>query len=335
MSKELEQTKNLNFNTLAGSKVEDKEMNPLFNFKYDDYLHILFYQTLNDKGTTKAKEIKWSEWCEFLTKPKVSQLNKYANGLAIYGDVEDGVDERTGEIIEHRRLKEHVLWRQVFSFDYDDIDDLQRFVSNIKSRLRHFAYFAYSTYRHRDVKDKNNDQLRPRFRVLIPVDDILKPDEYTKFGAALNRFIGENIDETSLNPIQLSALPTVLNNDVPFHWFHNDAPFIKYTDLEKCYSMYPQNNVESISKDSKSYQKKDTSHWSNIAFGVGEGERNVSLASITGHLLQKGVDLNLVRGLIMAWGETCTPPINRKEVKKTFNSIMRKHLTNDNRKEGV
>ena len=55
----------------------------------------------------------WSDWCEWLTRPAISH-NKYANGLAIYGDVSDGVDDETGEILQHHRKDENVMYRQVF-----------------------------------------------------------------------------------------------------------------------------------------------------------------------------------------------------------------------------
>ncbi|HCT0460637.1 TPA: hypothetical protein LQO36_002403, partial [Staphylococcus pseudintermedius] len=149
----------------------------MFDLKYDDEIHVLLYQNLTSKGTENVKNIQWSDWCEFLTRPVVS-YDKYANKLAIYGDVADG------EGISHRRLKENVMYRQVFSLDYDDIDDMNRFLDNVKKKMKHFAYFIYSTYRHRDTHDENDEALRPRFRLLVPIDDILEPEEYTKYAGA-------------------------------------------------------------------------------------------------------------------------------------------------------
>lgn len=294
----------------------------MFDLKHDDELQILLYQNLTSKGTENVKNIMWSDWCEFLTRPVVSHY-KYANKLAIYGDIADA------EGISHRRLKENVMYRQVFSLDYDDIDDMNRFLDNVKNKMRHFAYFIYSTYRHRDAHDENDQSLRPRFRLLVPVDDILEPDEYKKYAGALSRYIGEVIDESCLKPIQLSALPVISSKDAPFHWYINDAPFITRAQLDNCLAKYPLDATEGESQNIEVvYNKRDSSHWRDIAFGVAEGGRNEALASLTGYLLRRYVDANLVYGLISAWAMTCTPPIEQNEVNKTFNSIYKKHTNN-------
>ncbi|UXR37480.1 primase alpha helix C-terminal domain-containing protein [Staphylococcus simulans] len=304
----------------------------MFNLNYDDELHIVLYQSLTSKGTDDVKNIKWSDWCEFLTRPVISP-NKYANGLAIYGDVDEGVDEKTGEILQHRRKDKNVMYRQVFSLDYDDIDDMNRFLNNIKDKMKHFAYFIYSTFRHRDIHDENDKNLRPRFRLLIPVDDILEPDEYTKYAGALSRYIGEPIDESCFKPIQLSALPVISNKDVPYHWYNNDAPFITRHQLNNCLAKFPLNATQSESQNIiVRYKRHDSAYWRDIAFGVSEGERNQTLASLIGYLLRRYVDQYLVYGLASAWAMTCTPPIEQKEVNKTFESILKRDNQN---KKGV
>lgn len=294
----------------------------MFNIKHDDELYILLYQSLTSKGTKNVKNIKWSDWCEFLTRPVVSH-DKYANKLAIYGDVADG------EGFSHRRLKENVMYRQVFSLDYDDIDDMNRFLDNVMAKMKHFAYFIYSTYRHRDTQDENDKALRPRFRLLVPVDDILEPDEYAKYAGALSRYIGEVIDESCFIPSQLSALPVISNKDAPFHWYINDAPFITRAQLDNCVAKYPLDATEGESQNIKVvYNKRGSEYWRDIAFGVEEGGRNQALASLIGYLLRRYVDAHLVYGLISAWAMTCTPPIEQNEVNKTFNSIYKKHTNN-------
>lgn len=300
----------------------------MFDLKYNEELYILLYQNLNAKGTENVKNIKWSDWCEFLTRPVISH-DKYANKLAIYGDVAES------EGISHRRLKENVMYRQVFSLDYDDIDDMNRFLDNVKGKMKHFAYFIYSTYRHRDVHEEQDKALRPRFRLLVPIDDILEPQEYTKYAGALSRYIGETIDESCLNPIQLSALPVISSRDAPYHWYINDAPFITRNQLDGCLNKYPANATEDKSQNIVvRYKKRDSVFWRDIAFGVSEGERNQTLASLIGYLLRKYVDPYLVYGLASAWAMTCTPPIEQSEVNNTFNSILKRDNKNKEKKGG-
>ena len=68
-------------------------------------------------------------------------------------------------------------------------------------------------------------------------------------------------------------------------------------------------------------------HWRRLMReGVGEGQRNNSVASLTGHLLWRGVDLDAVIELMLAWNRThCRPPLPDDEVVQVVQSIARVH----------
>jgi hypothetical protein len=58
--------------------------------------------------------------------------------------------------------------------------------------------------------------------------------------------------------------------------------------------------------------------------GVSEGERNATLASLTGHLLWRGVDPQVVLELMLAWNRTrCRPPLSDEEAARVVESIVR------------
>ncbi len=60
--------------------------------------------------------------------------------------------------------------------------------------------------------------------------------------------------------------------------------------------------------------------------GVGEGERNSTIASLTGHLLWHGVDKQVALELLLAWNRLrCRPPLEDEEVAATVDSIARTH----------
>jgi hypothetical protein len=60
--------------------------------------------------------------------------------------------------------------------------------------------------------------------------------------------------------------------------------------------------------------------------GVGEGERNNTIASLAGHLLWHGVDPEVATELLLAWNATrCRPPLEPEEVVRTVASITRLH----------
>jgi hypothetical protein len=63
-----------------------------------------------------------------------------------------------------------------------------------------------------------------------------------------------------------------------------------------------------------------------IREGIGEGQRNNTVASLTGHLLRRGVDLDAVLELMLAWNRThCRPPLPDDEVAQVVHSIARVH----------
>ena len=60
--------------------------------------------------------------------------------------------------------------------------------------------------------------------------------------------------------------------------------------------------------------------------GVAEGERNSTIASLTGHLLWHGVDKQVALELLLAWNRLrCCPPLEDEEVAATVDSIARTH----------
>jgi hypothetical protein len=63
-----------------------------------------------------------------------------------------------------------------------------------------------------------------------------------------------------------------------------------------------------------------------VAAGVGEGERNTTIASLAGHLLWHGVDPRVTMELLLAWNRVrCRPPLDDEEVADTVASITRLH----------
>jgi hypothetical protein len=58
--------------------------------------------------------------------------------------------------------------------------------------------------------------------------------------------------------------------------------------------------------------------------GVREGERNNTIASLAGHLLWHGLDLEVAAELLLAWNRLrCRPPLSDEEVLRTLESIQR------------
>lgn len=64
--------------------------------------------------------------------------------------------------------------------------------------------------------------------------------------------------------------------------------------------------------------------------GVPEGRRNNTIASLAGHLLWHGVDLDMITELLVCWNaQRCRPPLDDEEVMRTVESIARTHLRSE------
>jgi hypothetical protein len=68
-------------------------------------------------------------------------------------------------------------------------------------------------------------------------------------------------------------------------------------------------------------------HWRQlVSKGVAEGERNNTIASLSGHLLSHDIDLDVVRELLLCWNRIrCSPPLDDDEVINTVTSISHLH----------
>ena len=68
-------------------------------------------------------------------------------------------------------------------------------------------------------------------------------------------------------------------------------------------------------------------YWRALAAeGVSEGARNATIASFAGHLLWSGVDLEVIKELLLCWNRVrARPPLSDDEVIRTVDSIHRTH----------
>lgn len=289
------------------------------NLENDFEINVVKYKNLSAESFESADEQLWSDWLNRLQIP-MNHEYKYKRGLVIYGDVKDG--EKDDHLIEKQRNDANVLYRSVLALDYDDITDFKGLYESICKQLEGYSWAFHTTYNH--TTDK------PRIRLMVPLKESVSAEDYRKYTRVLAHKIGYKIDEGSFQPSRAMALPVRPNKDVPFIFKYNDAPAITVDNLVEL-----SENMDNVQKDkpftinySNQYKKRDSSYWRDLAFGVGEGERNHSLASISGLLLRRYVPPELAYGLVTAWGKSCNPPMDDNEINKTFNSILKKHMNN-------
>jgi hypothetical protein len=78
-----------------------------------------------------------------------------------------------------------------------------------------------------------------------------------------------------------------------------------------------------------------SAHWRRLVReGIGEGERNATIASLAGHLFHRDVDAQVVLELLLTWNRVrCRPPLSDHEVARVVESISRLHEKNAERDE--
>ncbi|MDV3052478.1 primase alpha helix C-terminal domain-containing protein [Staphylococcus ureilyticus] len=286
--------------------------------QHDFKLKIIEYKNLYSDSFSQNNEVMWSEWLNRIQTP-MNNDDKYKRGLVVYGDVKDM--EKDGKLIQKYRNDENIINRNTLALDYDDITDFKGLYSAICKQLEGYSWAFHTTYNHTSEK--------PRIRLMTPISEPVSADDYRKYTQALAQKIGYKIDEGSFQPSRAMALPVKPDKNIPYIFKYNDAPAITIGDLnELSRNINSQKNKPITINYSSQYKKRDSSYWRDLAFGVGEGERNQALASISGHLLRRYVDANLVYGLVIAWGKSCNPPMDDGEINKTFNSILKKHMSN-------
>lgn len=282
--------------------------------EHDTQVSVVWYNNLDSRSFKSFSQPKWSELVNRLSIPQ-NNTNKYARGVAIYGDMKDGTDE-DGKKYKKYRKDENVIYRDVITLDYDDIPKLRPLHDAITNTLKGVAWFWHTTFNHQTES--------PRIRLYVPLNERVNADDYRKYTKVLVSKIGHRVDEGSFQPSRAMALPVKKSNDSFYIFKYNDAPAIKKEELNKMVVKKAPITVDY----SNHFHKRNSSYWREIAFGVGEGERNQTLASLTGYLLRRYGDANLVYGLVSAWAMTCRPPIEQKEVNRTFKSILKKDSKN-------
>ena len=278
----------------------------------DTRVSVVWYKNVSSKSFKNFYTPKWSELVNLLSDPVVSS-DKYFRGSVVYGDISNGVDDE-GIEYEKYRNDNNVIYRDVICLDYDDEDDLNKLHRSIKSELEGFSWFWHTTFRHTNES--------PRIRLYVPLSERVSANEYRAYVKAIAQKIACKIDKGSYEPSRAMVLPVRKSNESPFEFQFNDAAIIDKSTLKEWAKLFDI-TIQTTSKTR--FEKRDSSHWSGIAYGVEDGGRNTALTSILGHLFYKRVDEHLIYAFALAWNEMCSPPMKRKRVDNTFKSVRKKH----------
>lgn len=157
----------------------------------------------------KTEYLTWDEFVDRLRKVRrtaetMAQYDKMNN--VSRGKVKDGPAFVGGLVRTGRRKKENVDSRSLITLDVDRGDD--DFLFSAELVLGGTAYVIYSTHSHRPEK--------PKYRLIIPVDRNMSPDEYAAVSRKLSEHIGmEYFDKTTFDVHRLMYLPSCSKDAEP------------------------------------------------------------------------------------------------------------------------
>lgn len=281
--------------------------------EHDTQISVVWYNNLDSRSFKSFSQPKWSELVNRLSIPQ-NNNNKYARGVAVYGDMKDGTDENGKEYKKYRN-DENVIYRDVITLDYDHIPNLRPLHDAITDTLKGVAWFWHTTFNHQTES--------PRIRLYIALNERISADNYRKYTKMLVNKIGHPVDEGSFQPSRAMALPVYQQDKYPFLHQYNDAPILNVETLEKWSEEIERQTDQSITTN---FNKRDDAYWRDISFSVAKGNRNNSLASLIGHLFSRHVNEYIVYSYALLWGQNaCKPPLKEREINATFQSILKKH----------
>lgn len=196
----------------------------------------------------KNKKILWSSLVAKLKKPVITQ-ETYAEYLKLGKAEQDRIKDVGGfvggTLTSGRRKAGSVATRQILTLDadYAPVD----FFDTLEL-LADYACCVYSTHKHSPET--------PRYRLLIPLDREVTPDEYEAIGRKIAEEIGiDYFDDTTYQASRLMYWPSV-SSDGEYYYNYLDYPFLSADAVLKRYPDWTDTSYWPESSRAPVYRKK-------------------------------------------------------------------------------
>ncbi|WP_427813508.1 primase alpha helix C-terminal domain-containing protein [Enterococcus sp. 22-H-5-01] len=244
-----------------------------------------------------------------------------------------------GEMSALIRKNENVISRDCLILDLDDVivteSDL---VGMIQQKLKRFDYVLYPSI--------SNGLKGVRYRLVIPLDKPVNEQDYKLLvdfftNKALEGVI-HHADKSNLTWSQIQLLPVITQytkqEQILIHEVRNLFPVDEALETAKHWikvhrsesggitSHSLKNNTSKFKKGGSRYRNTTTELFESLVTGCEEGNRNNSIAQITGGLLARAVDVAVVLELVKVANSYFTEPLSEQEIETTFYSIAKKEL---------
>lgn len=211
----------------------------------------------------KTQELKWSELVSQLSKATVTKetASEYKRmNKSQRGDVKDVGGFVGGYIPKNgRRVNGAVKQRYLLTLDADSPDD--DFLMMLDLALDSYEYVLYSTHSHTEKQ--------PRYRIIIPSDRPMLPDEFQAVSRRMADAIGiESFDPSTHQPERLMYWPSH-PKDVEYVFQHHAGSLLPVDEILATYtdwtdvSLWPTSSraenlvMRSVKKQGNPLEKKD------------------------------------------------------------------------------
>lgn len=177
-----------------------------------------------------TEEIKWSSFIQKISNP-TRTTETYEQFIRMKKTEQDELKDVggfvAGEIKDGRRKAENILNRCLVTLDADNIESGQtQKILNLVDGLG-CSFAVYSTRKH--------SQAKPRLRIVIPTDRLMKTEEYEPVARKIASFIGmEIMDNSTFETSRLMYWPSC-SKDSEYIFKYEDKPFASVDGLLKLY----------------------------------------------------------------------------------------------------
>ncbi|MEW8995713.1 VapE domain-containing protein [Clostridium sp.] len=203
-----------------------KEKNIQGSLKYEGSLTLAVGESRRDKQWNNV-HVTWGQLIEKLSSTVYTSetLEEYRNSPK---DLQDNIKDVGGfvggTLKDGRRTKASVMDRQLLTLDCDYATSYLWYTLDM---LFDFAAVIYSTHKH--CTD------RPRFRLIIPLNRRVTPEEYEAIGRKVARDIGmDYFDDSTYEPSRLMYWPST-SRDGEFVFHYKDAPWLDADEVLNTY----------------------------------------------------------------------------------------------------
>ncbi len=203
-----------------------KEKNIQGSLKYEGSLTLSVGKSRRDKQWDNVN-VTWGQLIEKLSSTVYTSetLEEYKNSPK---DLQDNIKDVGGfvggTLKEGRRTKASVMDRQLLTLDCDYATS---YLWDTLDMLFDFAAVIYSTHKH--CKE------RPRFRLVIPLNRRVTPEEYEAIGRKVAKDIGmDYFDDSTYEPSRLMYWPST-SSDGEFVFHYKDAPWLNADQVLNSY----------------------------------------------------------------------------------------------------